>query len=296
MIQVKKHGTPPAEIDITEPLIRELLEVQKPELARLPIQFVEEGWDNCMYRLGKDYIIRLPRRAKAVPLLENEQKWLPLLAKNGLTIPIPNPLYIGQPNDNYPWTWSILPWLEGKAADLASPTPKEALRMAQFLKTLHQPANENLLMSEVRGIPLQQCAERLEARMRRLKQTTSYITPLVEACWNDALEARPYTEKCWLHGDLHPRNVLVNKGTISGIIDWGDMTPGDRATDLACLWMLFENKVAREEALAFYHPSTDLLARAKGWAVYFGVVLLDTGLVDTPRHAKIGERTLANLG
>ena len=36
-------------------------------------------------------------------------------------------------------------------------------------------------------------------------------------------------------------------------------------------------------------------ARAKGWAVFFGVILLDTGLVNSPRHAKVGERILTRV-
>lgn len=35
--------------------------------------------------------------------------------------------------------------------------------------------------------------------------------------------------------------------------------------------------------------------RAKGWAVFFGAVLPDTGLADDPRHAKVGAATLARI-
>jgi aminoglycoside phosphotransferase (APT) family kinase protein len=42
----------------------------------------------------------------------------------------------------------------------------------------------------------------------------------------------------WIHGDLYSRNVLVKRGIVNGIIDWGDMTSGDPDTDLACLWSL----------------------------------------------------------
>ncbi|MFH7029495.1 MAG: hypothetical protein ACHBN1_29940 [Heteroscytonema crispum UTEX LB 1556] len=37
------------------------------------------------------------------------------------------------------------------------------------------------------------------------------------------------------------------------------------------------------------------LQRAKGWAILFGVLLLDTGLIDNPRHAVIGERILRRV-
>ena len=36
-------------------------------------------------------------------------------------------------------------------------------------------------------------------------------------------------------------------------------------------------------------------ARARGWAFAFGVMLLDSGLADHPRHAAMGQRTLQRL-
>jgi hypothetical protein len=42
-----------------------------------------------------------------------------------------------------------------------------------------------------------------------------------------------------------------------------------------------------------YGPMSDATwMRAKGWAIAFGVTLLETGLADSPRHAVMGERTL----
>ena len=100
----------------------------------------------------------------------------------------------------------------------------------------------------------------------------------------------------WLHGDLHPRNVLVEHGAITGIIDWGDITAGDCATDLAAIWMLFVDPDARQEALVAYADLSDATRqRAKGWAVLFGVMLLDSGLIDNPRNAAIGARTLRRV-
>jgi aminoglycoside phosphotransferase (APT) family kinase protein len=43
----------------------------------------------------------------------------------------------------------------------------------------------------------------------------------------------------WLHGDLHPFNLVVNQGRLSAVIDFGDLCAGDPATDLAVAWMLF---------------------------------------------------------
>ena len=87
----------------------------------------------------------------------------------------------------------------------------------------------------------------------------------------------------------------MHDGALSAIIDWGDITSGDVATDLASVWMLFEKPGARRRALECYEATESERARAKAWAVLFGAVLLETGLVDNPRHAEMGARTLARV-
>jgi aminoglycoside phosphotransferase (APT) family kinase protein len=132
-------------------------------------------------------------------------------------------------------------------------------------------------------------------RMQRLATQTHLITPQLEQLWAEALAAPIDVSPTWLHGDLHPRNVLVHEGEISGIIDWGDMTAGDPATDLAAVWMLFGDATLRQRILLDYGASMATWQRAQGWAIMFGVVLLDTGLVDNPRFAMIGEQILQRL-
>jgi aminoglycoside phosphotransferase (APT) family kinase protein len=132
--------------------------------------------------------------------------------------------------------------------------------------------------------------------MQRLKAKTNVINGEIENAWNQALNAPVDVEATWLHGDLHPRNVLVKNGAIAGIIDWGDMTSGDIATDLAAIWMLFGDRNARQRAIAEYaNASEATLQRAKGWAILFGVVLVDTGLVDNPMNWLIGEKILRRV-
>ncbi len=286
--------TPDAEVKITLQLVHQLLQSQHPDLANLPLEILDTGWDNSMFRLGSEFTIRLPRRKKAVPLLKIEQNWLPTIAKK-LPIPTPIPIRIGQPEFDYPWNWSILPWLEGQAADLEAPNSHQALPLVQFLQMLHQPAPQNAPKNAGRGVPIQNRAADVELRLQRLQRKTALISKSIQHIWKDALKADKAIENCWLHGDLHPRNILVKDKNISAIIDWGDLTSGDVATDLACIWMLFEEKQARQKAIEEYAPSSSLLARSKGWAVFFGAVLLDTGLMDNPRHALIGEKTLKRL-
>lgn len=287
-------GTPIAQKKIDETTVRELLSLHHPDLADASLVPLGSGWDNVMFRLGERLVVRLPRRNEAVALIEHEQAWLPILA-NRLPIPIPAPVRVGIPSSVYPWPWSILPWLPGRTVDLEPPAVGQSQVLADFLSALHEPAPSDAPVNPVRGVPLGARSTAVEERLGRLHRATDLITPALVAMWNHAIEAPAATESCWLHGDLHARNVLVEAGRITGIIDWGDMTAGDAATDLASVWMLFDDARARSDCLARYQPSDALLTRAKGWAVSFGAVLLDTGLIDHPRHADMGRKIFQRL-
>ena len=288
-------GTPVAEFAIDSALVAGLLSDQHPDLAHLPLREIDAGWDNAMFRLGDHLAVRLPRRAAAAPLIAHEQIWLPHLAPR-LTLPIPAPYRVGTPARGYPWRWSVLPWLDGMPADQQAPHTSQAQPLAAFLRSLHCPAPADAPANAVRGVPLQQRAAAVEARLRRLAGKTNLITPEIARIWRLALQTPLDMPPTWLHGDLHPRNVLVEHGVISGVIDWGDITAGDCATDLASIWMLFADRQAREDALAAYSGLSEAtLQRARGWAVLFGVMLLDSCLVDNPRNARIGERTLCRV-
>ncbi len=293
-------GTPSAELEINPALVVRLLREQHPDLQHLPIQFVDAGWDNAMFRLGigeasqpgNRWAVRLPRRAIAAALLKNEQIWLPQLA-NQLPIPIPAPYRIGTASSIYPWPWSVIPWLPGQTADQIYPNQQQAQRFAHFLRALHVAAPDHAPVNPFRGVPLSQRAEMLSERMQRLETQISQIAPRLRSLWQRALKATIDVEPTWIHGDLHPRNILVENGSITGVIDWGDLTTGDRATDIAALWYLFPNPKVRQQAIAAYgNLSEATLTRAKGWAILFGIVLLDSGLVDCPRNAAIGQKIL----
>jgi aminoglycoside phosphotransferase (APT) family kinase protein len=285
-------GTPAAELEITLDLVQRLLSEQHPDLADLPLASVAAGWDNVMYRLGEHLAVRLPRRQLGANLIEREQTWLPQLADR-LPLPVPTPLRVGYPSADYPWRWSIVPWIPGVPADLAA--PENVSTLTAFLQALHQPAPADAPINLYRGVPLQQRAAMVTERMQRLATQTHLITPKLEQLWAEALSAPIDISPTWLHGDLHPRNILVHEGEISGIIDWGDMTVGDAATDLAAVWMLFDDAHLRQRIWIDYGVSRATWQRAQGWAIMFGVVLLDTGLVDNPRFAMIGEQILHRL-
>jgi aminoglycoside phosphotransferase (APT) family kinase protein len=248
-----------------------------------------------MFRLGHDLAVRLPRRVAAAPLIRHEQKWLPHLAPR-LPLPVPLPRRTGVPTPGYPWHWSVVPWLTGAAADHSPPDAAQARPLGEFLRALHSTAPDNAPRNPVRGVPLVTRVAAIEPRLQRLSQTTRLITPEVWQAWQAALHAPLDAAPTWIHGDLHPRNILIDQGAITGIIDWGDVACGDPATDLAAIWMLFTDPSVRESALAAYGSVSDAtICRTLGWVIIYGAVLLDTGLVDSPRNAALGRMILQSL-
>ena len=288
-------STPPADVAIDDRLVRRLLHAQHPDLAERPLRLLDTGWDNVTMRLGDDLLVRLPRRAEAAALIVHEQRWLAELAPR-LPLEIPSPVRVGRPFETYPWHWSVVPFFEGKTADLEEPGVDQAEVLGAFLRALHTHAPPDAPRNPVRGVALEARRVAIEARLERLEAVTSSITPVHRALWRRALAAPIDTEPRWLHGDLHPRNVVVAAGRFAAIIDWGDVTAGDVATDLASVWMLFEAPEVRARVFESYGPVSDAtLARARGWAIGFGATLLETGRVDHPQHRIIGERVLSRL-
>ncbi|ANM32292.1 hypothetical protein ABI59_15945 [Acidobacteria bacterium Mor1] len=276
-------------------MVRALLRRQHPDLADLPLVEVAAGWDNAMLRLGDELAVRLPRRQAAAELILKEQRWLPLLAPS-LPLATPVPLRIGRPSPDYPWSFSVTPWLDGESADRRPPAADQASALGGFLATLHKPAPDDAPRNPVRGVPLSERAEAMAPRIARLRAAGLFGDGHA-AIWREALEAPLCIEPTWIHGDLHPRNVLVQEGRLSAVIDWGDLAVGDPATDLASLWMLFADPAVREEALRARQGVTAVTRkRARGWALLFAIVLADTGLVDHPEHLAIGKRVLHTLG
>lgn len=288
-------GTPAAEFEIDVPLARGLLRDQHPDLAGLPIAPVSAGWDNAIFRIGDDLALRLPRRAVAAKLIMHEQRWLPCL-EDRLPLRIPAPVRVGVPAEDYPWPWSVTPWIEGETADLAPPDGDQGETLAGFFNALHQPAPADAPHNPYRGVPLATRLPVFESRMANLAGKTNLIDASVLAIWNDALAAPDDAAPTWIQGDMHPRNILVSGGRITAVIDWGDIAQGDRASDLAAVWMLFPPRETRECAqAACVDVSGATWRRARGWAVLYGLMLLDAGLVDDPRMAAIAENTFKRL-
>ena len=185
-----------------------------------------------------------------------------------------------------------MPWFDGvTAAEL--PVPQRAAfatRLADVLTRLHVPAPADAPVNPVRTGPLD---DRDAAVRARLGTGTVPDAHAVAELW-DELRATPQWSgpPLWLHGDLHPINLLVDGHGLRAVLDFGDMTAGDPATDLATAWLTFDadgRRLFRERVT--YGDDELTWRRARGWALSLATVFVAHS-DDNPVMAAIGAHAL----
>lgn len=264
------------EVTINAALVEKLLTQQCPALAGLPVTPFDNGWDNAIFRLGESLVVRLPRRAFAAPLVENEITWLPIIEPL-VTVPVPQPVFAGHASELYPYAWLVAPWYSGtRAADLpvADRTPF-AEQLADFLWTLHVPAPAHAPINPVRGMSLAQHRPDIRARARIAAHPERAQLLRRWESWTNAPEFEGVD--VWLHGDLHPANLIVDPdGGLAAVIDWGGMTAGDPACDLATAWLSFDDdgrEVFVDRLSQGGATDESTWCRARAWALHLGLIL-----------------------
>ncbi|WP_309064474.1 phosphotransferase [Microbacterium sp.] len=289
--------SPASEVVLDEATVRALLHRSAPDLADLPLRRAAAGWDNELWRLGADLAVRMPRREAAARLIAHEQQALPAIARAlaAAGVRVPEPVLVGAPDGSYPWNWSIVPWLPGIPA-IETPRAERtawAAQLARALRHLHRPAPADAPPNPVRGVPLAQRDRAIRARLDGIGPVR--VVECLRAAWDAGLAAPAATERVWTHGDLHPGNLLVADGRLRAMIDFGDVTAGDPAYDIAGMWLAFDadgRHAFRTETGDRYDAAT--WTRARGWAAALAAILLHAS-DDLPTFRALGASTAAEL-
>jgi aminoglycoside phosphotransferase (APT) family kinase protein len=269
-----------SETGIGEALVRSLLREQHPDLADLGLRRVAGGWDNQLWRLGEELAVRLPRSQRAPLLLHKEQRWLPMLASR-LPLPVPVPVRNGEPSALCPMPWAVTTWVSGEPADRIpiSRGLHAAETLAGFLRALHVRGPAEAPRNPKRGVPLGAVATEFEQKLRSVAGEVEL--PDVRSAWNDGVAAPGWNgPPVWIHGDLHPANVVTSNGTLSGVLDFGELCAGDPATDLAAAWLLLPADGSETVSHFFdsYAMSDDAtIRRARAWAALRSVSMIGIG-------------------
>ena len=268
----------PDELDIDRALVGRLVAGQFPEWAGLPIERVPSaGTDNVLYRLGGDLVVRLPRTQHTSGRLEKERHWLPRLASQ-LPVAVPLPQAAGKPAEGYPVGWSVYRWLPGEDVTVGRVSDPSglAIELARFVAALQQidptggppPGEHNFF----RGEPLAKRDETTRSAIASLSGTID--VDAVTAAWDSAVRSPGWEHPAvWIHGDLDARNLLVQDGRLSAVIDWGGLGVGDPACDAMVAWKLLSPET-RDSFRTTLAVDASTWARARGWALSQALVAL----------------------
>ncbi|RJL35696.1 aminoglycoside phosphotransferase family protein [Bailinhaonella thermotolerans] len=267
------------EIEITADLVRELLRERHPDLAGLPIREVPGGWGNRMWRLGDGLAVRMQRMDPTPELQMKERRWLPVLAPR-LPLPVPTPVRSGEPSERFPKHWTVMTWVPGEPLDESSISRGDhaADTLAGFLRALHVEAPADAPAGAPIGSHPRGCTDGFERFLQAIDPAAIGDVHAVRAVWADAVAAPEWEgPPVWLHGDLHPANVVVSGGTLSGVIDFGTLCAGDPAWDLAAAWVLLPAGAAARFFETYARADEATITRARGLAVMKSLFLMLMG-------------------
>src|SRR5690606_18801374 len=218
-----------------------------------------------------DLAVRLPRRALGARCIDVEQRWLPRLAP-ALPVATPVPVRVGTPACGYPWPWSIVTWIPGTPASQMPLARDEAAAWGRFLRALHAiDTPDSPPENPYRGQSLSARDEAFRERLARLERAAALRIgdqAMLSNAWAAGLASLADEDTCWLHGDLHPRNVITSDGRLRGVIDWGDATVGDPSVDLCSAWLLFDPAEHGRIWQVYGRATPDRLVRARAWAAF----------------------------
>lgn len=265
MAEAKRHDD---EFPVDEALVRRLLRAQFPQWADLVLRRVDpSGTDHTLFRLGDDLVVRLPCVGRVTEQSHREARWVPFLAPQ-LPLELPIPVAMGQPGEGFPWTWSIVRWIDGEHARVDNiDLDRAAVDLARFVRALHAcdpaggpPAGESTAW---RGAPLNIWDGRLEPWIAKLAGRPDIDDAV--AALEEARAAAPWDRApVWFHGDLSG-NLIARDRRLVGVIDSG-YGVGDPACDLMPGWILFRG-ATRQRFFDEVGLDDATITRSRGWAI-----------------------------
>ena len=278
------------EVDVDHELVRRLLGTQFPELAVLPVEAVKStGTVNAIYRVGDELCVRLPRVHAWARHLETELQWLPTLAPH-LSLAVPEPVARGVPAHGYPFTWAVYRWRAGEtfATDRVADEHQAAADLAQFV-------------TEMRSIDPAGAPRSGRAPLRRLDAVTRSAihslrgivdTDAVTAAWESALDSPAWDgTPVWIHGDLLPPNLLVERGRLTAVIDFGSVGIGDPAADVIAAWSVF-GAGGRDAYRGALDVDDAAWSRARGFALHQALLIIPYYPETNPEFVAMAMRTV----
>lgn len=295
-----------SDMELTIAEAEKIINEQFPTLAPVTIEDNGAGWDNKVFLVNQTFIFRFPRRKIAVPFIESERRWLPLVNKLLQSeVPISTPIYHGQPVSSFPYPFVGYPFIQGYSTNerelIVGKRTSLVEDIALFLRKLHHlPLTDfqGLVGDEIGRLAVHHKKREIMQRLQWMENNHIIVSraPYVEIIQR-AINTSLLGKDTLVHGDFYFRNFLIHGDSrLAGVIDFGDIHRGHRAVDLAVAYTFFPSYM-RERFFAIYGEidrETEVFAMYRGlhvmsYLLFYGFDQQDEGII---REAKIG---LANL-
>ena len=254
-----------------------------------------DGQFNDILIINDEFIFRFPRYARGIETIVNEILILSRI-QDYLTLPIPNPIYVGKDTHTLGKVFMGYPLLPGEPlwhetlAVMADEVTHQRLtgQLANFLTELHQ-------------IPVESIGARLPVYDKPTEWAQLYtdirhhLFPLMrpDACTQVSSHFETFLNKSdsysyqpvLRHGDFGPGNILydLQTQTISGVIDFAFAGLGDPATDIAAV-SGYEAPFF-EQFCRVYPVTKSMLERAKFYKGTFALQEALHGLLNHDQEA-----------
>lgn len=249
-----------AQIELPDTLARRLVDSQFPQWANLPLTRIpSDGTIHAVYRLGEDYVVRLPFIDWAVEDVDRDAERLPLLAA-ALPVDLPVLVGAGVPAEGMPWKWGIYSWIPGEHLVAGEGGSAMVASLADAVLGLRSMPPE--------GVPTPATLDARADDERTRPRVEALRSPAALAAWDAAvtLGPNPAPPSGWVHGDLMPANIVIVGRQVHGILDWGASGVGDPALDLLAAWTCMD-RAQRRLYLELLSATEDQVTRARAVAV-----------------------------
>jgi aminoglycoside 2''-phosphotransferase len=229
---------------------------------------ITRGWDSFVLEINGELIFRFPMRDDVMAYLQKELQLLPLL-EPALSVPIPHFAYVGHGDASYPYTFVGYRKLDGVSLEDERITSEQLVALAPalalFLSELHRFSVAQAAQAGVQDHTPEQWRELYRERYIDLQQR---VFPLLDEelraksaqIWEHFLDDRSiFTfQPALIHADLACEHVFcdLQRGALTGVIDWGDATIGDPALDFVGLHRR-HGQAFTERVLARYQGVVD---------------------------------------
>jgi glycosyltransferase involved in cell wall biosynthesis/aminoglycoside phosphotransferase (APT) family kinase protein len=261
---LKRNGYEDKELDIPQSVIESVQEV-----LGQPVDSIERTaggiWRNTyvIRTGGRPFILRVAKEQAGIMALS--QVMVVIERVRAIGVPAPSILAYYSPLPDTPgFAWTIEEWVPGHhfvpQNMLRRDVLSAATELGQYLRRLHsiETREFGILSSTRLDAPYQTYDQWLDSQIldncQTLARLPSETLPLIEAACQFLGES--YRESSRLcHYDLHPWNLIIDKGRLSAVIDWGSAHCCDPAFDVATLHFSINDEQILTTLLQAYAPA-----------------------------------------